>query len=109
MGDVNCAPTAQGDFHTKYEWISPLLPLSSPLADLTNSKTNWNKSPGHTQVETDGFNKILGSPPDTDARENAENLIDVWRNRHLDLTHYTYFSYKFRFSNFPDSDLTPTN
>ena len=96
MGDVNCAPTARGDFYVDYYQTSPLLPSACLFADLTNSKTNWNKTPGHTQLETDGFNKILG------ATEKTENLIDVWRNLHPDLTHYTYFSYKFRFSTSPN-------
>ncbi|KAF8587413.1 hypothetical protein K439DRAFT_1385850 [Ramaria rubella] len=72
MGDVNCAPTPK---------------------DLTNSKTNWNKTPGHTQIETDGFNKILGSSSDS---PSGGHLVDVWRQLHPDLTHYTYFSYKFK-------------
>ncbi|KAF8480593.1 Endonuclease/exonuclease/phosphatase [Gautieria morchelliformis] len=77
MGDINCAPTPQ---------------------DLANHKTNWNKTPGHTQIETDGFNKILNvsssqTVPDLVAKDN---LIDVWRHLHPELQHYTYFSYKFK-------------
>ncbi|GJJ12666.1 hypothetical protein Clacol_006910 [Clathrus columnatus] len=57
MGDINCAPTPK---------------------DLSNSKTNWNKTPGHTQQEVDGFNKILKlAPPDNSTTETNEKLVDV--------------------------------
>lgn len=78
MGDINCAPTSQ---------------------DLSNSKSNWNKTPGHTQKEVDGFNKILelsSSAPDSAKTEGNGKLVDVWRQTHPDLNHYTYFSYRFR-------------
>ncbi|KAF8511944.1 Endonuclease/exonuclease/phosphatase [Hysterangium stoloniferum] len=77
MGDINCAPTS---------------------IDLSNSKANWNKTPGHTQVEVDGFKKILNSAS-TDSNETESSkakLVDVWRHLHPELGHYTYFSYRFR-------------
>ena len=60
--------------------------------DLANPKTNWNKTPGYTEAETSAFARILnasGEGPD------APKFVDVWRKRHPDLRHYTYFSYRF--------------
>ncbi|KAH8995345.1 Endonuclease/exonuclease/phosphatase [Lactarius akahatsu] len=68
-GDLNVAPTA---------------------ADLSNPKTNWNKTAGYTEAETTAFAKIL-NPPDDDAGK----FVDVWRKLHPDERHYTYFSYRF--------------
>lgn len=76
MGDINCART--------------------PL-DLSNSKPNWNKTPGHTKVETDGLNKILEGPSSTEGSDSkSTKLVDAWRQLHPELPHYTYFSYKFQ-------------
>ncbi|KAI1795893.1 Endonuclease/exonuclease/phosphatase [Ganoderma leucocontextum] len=70
-GDLNVAPTA---------------------LDLANPKTNWNKTPGYTEAETSSFARILNAEgEDADARK----FVDVWRQRHPDLRHYTYFSYRF--------------
>ena len=61
-------------------------------ADLTNPKPNWNKTPGYTEAETSAFARILNA----DARVPGEpKFVDVWRKRHPDLRHYTYFSYRF--------------
>ncbi|CDO68300.1 hypothetical protein BN946_scf184799.g27 [Trametes cinnabarina] len=70
-GDLNVAPTE---------------------LDLANPKTNWNKTPGYTEAETSAYARILntsGEEPD------APKFVDVWRQRHPSLRHYTYFSYRF--------------
>ena len=66
--------------------------ISLSCADLANPKTNWNKTPGYTEAETSSYARILnaaGEEPD------AGTFVDVWRARHPDLRHYTYFSYRF--------------
>ncbi|KAI0374874.1 hypothetical protein BV20DRAFT_961084 [Pilatotrama ljubarskyi] len=72
-GDLNVAPTA---------------------LDLANPKTNWNKTPGYTEAETSAFSRILNASKD-EAEPDAGKFVDVWRERHPDLRHYTYFSYRF--------------
>lgn len=59
--------------------------------DLSNPKTNWNKTPGYTEAETTAFAKILNPQGD----EDAGKFVDVWRKLHPDDHHYTYFSYRF--------------
>jgi len=71
MGDVNVAPSAK---------------------DLTNPGTNWNKTPGYTLDETEAFRNILDAPG---SPEGTPKFVDVWRARHPDVQHYTYFSYRF--------------
>ncbi|KAG6332671.1 hypothetical protein ID866_6416 [Astraeus odoratus] len=71
MGDLNVAPTAK---------------------DLANPKSNWNKTPGYTKDETEAFEHILNPP---ESEQGAEKFVDVWRQRHPDDQHYTYFSYRF--------------
>ncbi|KAH7913755.1 Endonuclease/exonuclease/phosphatase [Hygrophoropsis aurantiaca] len=71
MGDLNVAPTA---------------------TDLAHPKPNWNKTAGYTKDETEAFKNIL-DPPDSDT--DAGKFVDVWRQRHPDKSHYTYFSYRF--------------
>ncbi|KIO13671.1 hypothetical protein M404DRAFT_993212 [Pisolithus tinctorius Marx 270] len=71
MGDLNVAPTAQ---------------------DLTNPKPNWNKTPGYTKDETEAFKNILDPP---EPEETSGKFVDIWRQRHPDDHHYTYFSYRF--------------
>jgi len=77
-GDLNVAPTPK---------------------DLTNSKTNWNKTPGHTAIECEWYEEFLN--PKTENEEKAEEVgstvahgkfIDVWRDMHPDEQSYTYFS-----------------
>lgn len=88
-GDLNVAPTAIGS-------CSSLL-YKRPYAthktfvDLSNPKTNWNKTAGYTEAETTAFAKILTSPGDDDAGK----FVDVWRKLHPDDHHYTYFSFRF--------------
>jgi AP endonuclease-1 len=92
------------------------------LLDLANPKTNWNKTPGFTEAECGAFARILDraaphavgptpgpkkssksqSQSTTTADEEekpafaSENrFVDVWRARHPDTRHYTYFSYRF--------------
>ncbi|KAF8447517.1 Endonuclease/exonuclease/phosphatase [Boletus edulis BED1] len=71
MGDMNVAPTA---------------------TDLANPSTNWNKTPGYTLDETEAFRNILDAP---ESPEGTPKFIDIWRARHPDDRHYTYFSYRF--------------
>lgn len=66
--------------------------VSVPLTrciDLTNPKTNWNKTPGYTEAETTAFKNILNPPDD------GPKFVDVWRQLHPNDQHYTYFSYRF--------------
>ncbi|KAI0670400.1 Endonuclease/exonuclease/phosphatase [Trametes maxima] len=70
-GDLNVAPTA---------------------LDLTNPKPNWNKTPGYTEAETRSFARILNA---SGAEPDAPKFVDVWRETHPALKHYTYFSYRF--------------
>ncbi|OAX38938.1 hypothetical protein K503DRAFT_717420 [Rhizopogon vinicolor AM-OR11-026] len=71
MGDLNVAPTA---------------------IDLANAKSNWNKTPGYTKDETEAFQNILNPP---ESASGAGKFVDVWRQRHPEDKHYTYFSYRF--------------
>jgi len=81
-GDLNVAPTA---------------------LDLTHAKPNWNKTPGYTASETEAYARIL-NPPDTavsgsedpDNQAKSGKMVDVWRQRHPDWKHFTYFSYRFQ-------------
>ncbi|KAI9511125.1 Endonuclease/exonuclease/phosphatase [Russula earlei] len=68
-GDLNVAPTA---------------------IDLSNPKTNWNKTPGYTEAETTAFSNILIPPGD-----DTVKFVDVWRKLHPHDRHYTYFSFRF--------------
>ena len=61
-------------------------------ADLANPKTNWNKTPGYTEAETSAFARIMNASGEG---SDAPKFVDVWRKRHPDLRHYTYFSYRF--------------
>ncbi|KNE94763.1 exodeoxyribonuclease III, variant [Puccinia striiformis f. sp. tritici PST-78] len=70
-GDINCALTEK---------------------DIRNATSNWNKTAGYTQEETDGLNSQLNPSEDS----GHEKLVDVWRELNPDLEgHYTYFSYRF--------------
>ncbi|KAI0664812.1 Endonuclease/exonuclease/phosphatase [Cubamyces menziesii] len=70
-GDLNVAPTE---------------------IDLANPKTNWNKTPGYTEAETSSFARILNASGE---EADAGKFVDVWRDKHPGLRHYTYFSYRF--------------
>ncbi|EMD37949.1 hypothetical protein CERSUDRAFT_82179 [Gelatoporia subvermispora B] len=83
-GDLNVAPTEK---------------------DLANAKRNWNKSAGYTEAETTAFARILNDPdarggspsgtPTVDVDPAQPRFVDVWRAKHPDLRHYTYFGYRF--------------
>lgn len=64
--------------------------MAPTAMDLANPKTNWNKTPGYTEDETNAFKKVL-EPEE----EGEKNMVDVWRHLHPKLRHYTYFSYRF--------------
>ncbi|KAI9604787.1 hypothetical protein H4Q26_002757 [Puccinia striiformis f. sp. tritici PST-130] len=65
-GDINCALTEN---------------------DIRNATSNWNKTAGYTQEETDGLNSQLNPSEDS----GHEKLVDVWRELNPDLEgHYTY-------------------
>ena len=63
-----------------------------PTTDLANPKTNWNKTPGYTEAETSSFARILNA---SGKEADAGKFVDVWRDKHPGLRHYTYFSYRF--------------
>ncbi|GJN88556.1 hypothetical protein Rhopal_001522-T1 [Rhodotorula paludigena] len=72
-------------------WCGDLNVIPTPL-DIRNWKTNYNKSPGCTDAEIDGFKAQLNPPEGS----SHQRLVDVWRERNPELEgHYTYMSYKF--------------
>ena len=60
------------------------LNVAHQAIDLKNSKSNYNKTAGYTEVEIDGMNNLL-----------ASGFIDVFRHFHPDKIAYTYWSYRF--------------
>jgi len=62
-----------GDFNVAHEPI-----------DLKNSKSNYNKTAGYTQIEIDGMTNLLQS-----------GFIDVFRHFYPKKETYTYWSYRF--------------
>jgi AP endonuclease-1 len=71
-------------------WVGDLN-VAATAIDLANAKKAWNKQPGYTESETTAFKNILSSPDDTDTNK----FVDVWRDLHPDLQHYSYWSYRF--------------
>jgi exodeoxyribonuclease-3 len=63
-----------GDFNVAHQAI-----------DLKNDKSNYNKTAGYTQVEIDGFNKILNA-----------GFVDIYRVLYPTKEEYTYWSYRFK-------------
>lgn len=52
--------------------------------DIARAKDNYNKSAGYTQIEIDGFQKLLDA-----------GFIDTFRHFHPDEIKYTYWNYMF--------------
>ena len=52
--------------------------------DLARPDANYNKTPGYTQDEIDGFTQLLG---------NAK-MIDMWRRMHPEEVAYSWWSYR---------------
>ena len=52
--------------------------------DIARPKENYNKSAGYTQLEIDGFNKLLNS-----------GFVDTFRNKFPEEIKYTYWNYMF--------------
>ena len=65
---------ACGDFNVAY----------TPI-DLSNPKSNYNKTAGYTQSEIDGMNALIQS-----------GFVDSFRFFHPNETAYTYWSYRFK-------------
>lgn len=84
-GDLNVAPTALGSRAVTLLFCKWRLIIR--LADISNPKPNWNKSPGYTESETKAFARVVG--------DDLRGFVDVWRHLHPTLRHYTYFSYRF--------------
>lgn len=53
-------------------------------ADIARAKQNYNKSPGYTQIEIDGFQQLLDA-----------GFIDTFRQFYPDEIKYTYWNYMF--------------
>ncbi|KAH9958306.1 Endonuclease/exonuclease/phosphatase [Russula dissimulans] len=85
-GDLNVAPTAIGVF----PFLSCHDATLMASIDLSNPKTNWNKTAGYTEAETTAFANIL-NPPGAD----TGRFVDIWRKLHPKDHHYTYFSFRF--------------
>ena len=54
----------------------------SPI-DLARPKSNYNKTPGYTQKEIDGFTELLGA-----------GFTDTWRDTNPDEVKYSWWSYR---------------
>lgn len=52
--------------------------------DIARAKENYNKAAGYTQIEIDGFTKLLDS-----------GFVDVFRRMHPEEVKYTYWNYMF--------------
>ena len=63
---------ACGDFNVAHQEI-----------DLTHPKPNYNKSPGYTQAEIDGFNRFMDA-----------GFVDSWRMQNPDTIKYSWWSYR---------------
>jgi len=69
---------------TKPVIIAGDLNVAHQPIDLKNPKNNYNKTAGYTEVEIQGFSKLLQS-----------GFIDVFRYLYPDKITYTYWSYRF--------------
>lgn len=62
-----------GDFNVAHQAI-----------DIARAKENYNKAAGYTQIEIDGFQKLLD-----------EGFVDTFRHFHPEEVKYTYWNYMF--------------
>lgn len=60
------------------------LNVAHQAIDLKNDKSNYNKTAGYTQVEIDGFTRLLEA-----------GFVDVFRNFYPNDVTYSYWSYRF--------------
>jgi len=51
--------------------------------DIARPKSNYNKTPGYTQVEIDGLSHLL-----------SKGLVDSWRHQHPNEIKYSWWSYR---------------
>ena len=58
------------------------LNVAHQAIDIANAKANYNKSAGYTQVEIDGFTRLLES-----------GFVDTWRRFYPEEVKYTYWNY----------------
>jgi len=61
------------------------LNVAHQAIDLKNDKSNYNKTAGYTQIEIDGFNKMLNA-----------GFVDIYRVLNPSKEEYTYWSYRFK-------------
>jgi AP endonuclease-1 len=92
LGDLNVVPTALGGYPSLHTHFGPHS-ITLQYVDIKNDKANWNKSAGYTEIEVNAFKRTLAPSPSI---SGSQRLVDVWRERHPDDEHYTYFSYRFQ-------------
>lgn len=59
------------------------LNVAHQAIDLTHPKPNYNKNPGYTQTEIDGFDGFMQA-----------GFVDSWRQQHPDTVKYSWWSYR---------------
>ncbi|KAG8907393.1 hypothetical protein FRB99_004418 [Tulasnella sp. 403] len=82
-GDINVAPTEK---------------------DLTNPKSNWNRTAGYTAIECSWYANFLNPKKNKDSAGTSQEedgeappapgkFFDVWRKRNPTVKHFSYFSF----------------